>query len=153
MWGTLWSVVCNLSWCISEMKDGNEGGKITGFDIDSQSGTQEPQPRHSYCSVVNPALYSPGTLQLRRNNSTEIKEMMGLVYLSCRMKMIASKISIHDAFCWGKELLKKNKKIKCAFQSVISDLSSISKFKNMLWMSWCWIWKIISYIFHLSSST
>lgn len=90
------------------MKDGKEGGQIAGFDIDSQSGAQEPQPRHSYCSAVNPALYSAGTLQMRRNNSRETEEMMGLVYLSRRTKMVAFKISTHDAFWWGKEsFLKK----------------------------------------------
>lgn len=49
-------------------------------------------------SAVNPALYSVGTLQLRRNNSRETEEMMGLVYLSRRTKMVAFKISTHDAF-------------------------------------------------------
>lgn len=80
------------------MEDGKEGGKIAGFDIDSQSGSQEPQPRHSYCSAVNPALYSAGTLQLRRNNSGGTEEMTALVYLSRRTKMVAFEIGSHDAF-------------------------------------------------------
>lgn len=74
------------------------GAVIAGSDIELQSGAQEPQPRHSYCSAVNPALYSVGTLQLRRNNSRETEEMTGLVYLSRRTKMVAFKISTHDAF-------------------------------------------------------
>lgn len=78
------------------MKDGKEGGKkIAGFDFDSQSGAQEPQPHHSYCSAVNPALYSAGTLQLRRNNSGETEEMTVLVDLSCRTKMVAFQINTH----------------------------------------------------------
>lgn len=80
------------------MEDGKEEAKIAGFDIDLQSGAQEPQPRHSYCSAVNPALYSAGTLQLRRNNSRETEDVTALVHLSRRTKMVAFKIGSHDAF-------------------------------------------------------
>lgn len=114
------------------------GGKIAGFDVDSQSGTQEPQPRHSCCSVVTLALYSPGTLQLHRNNRKGVEEMMGRVYLSRRMKMMTSKISIHDAFCWRKELFLEKKK-KSQIPNVTFPLYSSSQT--------ClerWIWKIIT---------
>lgn len=112
------------------------GEKIAGFDIDSQSGTQEPQPRHSCCSVVNLALYSPGTLQGHRNNRKEIEETMGLIYLS-RSRMII-KISIHDAFCWGKQSLLERKLISKMWPFLYIPV------QTMHWMSWCWIWKIIT---------
>lgn len=90
-------------------------GGTAGFDIDSQSGVQEPQPRHSYCSAVNPALYSAGTLQRRRNNSRGTEEMMGLVYLSCRMKMVAFKLNTHDGFGGGKEAFLTKIKFQICF--------------------------------------